>query len=229
MFKEIARRYLRHVKLKRRLPNGVQIYVSPDSRLQYLKGSFDLDLSELANRFVNEESVVWDIGANCGTMAFNASRAKQIVALEADPFLVTMLQDSTALNGVDIKIVAAAAFSRNSLAEFSIAKYGRASNHLTVAGGRSQTGGERARLLVPTISLDSLLEQFHPPTFLKIDVEGAEVEVLKGAARVLGEFKPVIYYEAENATADECSWLLQEAGYNVSKGYDHLNWLAIPR
>jgi hypothetical protein len=58
-------------------------------------------------------------------MAFNAAKAKQIVAVEVDPFLVGLLQQSVVLSGVPVKILAAAAFSHVSIAEFSIAKRAR--------------------------------------------------------------------------------------------------------
>ena len=86
MLRTIAERLMRNRKVRRRLPNGVQIYLSPDSQLKYLKRTFDTDLSELASKFVNASSAVWDVGANCGVMAFSAKGARQIVAIEADPF-----------------------------------------------------------------------------------------------------------------------------------------------
>jgi FkbM family methyltransferase len=228
MLRSVAERLMRNRRIKRRLPNGVPIYVSPDSQLKYLKRNFDADLAEMAEKFVTNSSVVWDVGANCGIMAFNAAKARQIVAIEADPFLAYLIQESVALNGVPVTVVTAAAFSRPSLAEFSIARRGRASNYLTDVGGRSQTGGERSRIVVPTITLDSLLERFDPPTFIKMDVEGAEVEVLEGAQRILKEARPIVYYEAVASTLDRCSQILTSAGYTVTKGAE-MNWLAEPQ
>lgn len=228
MLRSFIERLMRNRRVKRRLPNGVQIYVSPDSQLKYLKQNFDADLSEMADRFVTSSSVVWDVGANCGVMAFNAAKARQIVAIEADPFLASLIQESVALSGVPVAVVTAAAFSSPSLAEFSIARRGRASNYLTAVGGHSQSDGERARFIVPTITLDSLLERFDPPTFIKMDVEGAEVDVLEGASRILKEARPVLYFEAVAATIDRCKEILVSAGYKVTQGADS-NWLAEPR
>jgi|SRR5271166_176405 len=228
MLRTFVERLMRNRRIERRLPNGVPIYVSPDSQLKYLKRNFDADLSEMADRFVTNSSVVWDVGANCGVMAFNAAKARQIVAIEADPFLASLIQESVALNGVSVTVVAAAAFSRQSLAEFSIARRGRASNFLSAVGGRSQSGGERSRFIVPTITLDSLLELFDPPTFIKMDVEGAEIGVLEGASRILKEARPILYYEAVGSTIDRCNQILTSAGYKVTQGAE-LNWLAAPQ
>ena len=215
-------------KVKRRLPNGLTIYVSPDSQLKYLRKRFDTDLTDLAKEQVSSSSVVWDIGANCGVLAFSSSAAKQIVAVEADPFLCNLLQESMAINGVPLVVVSAAASSGNGIAEFSIAQRGRASNHLSSVSGRSQTGGERARMLVPTITLDALLDAVLPPTLIKIDVEGSEVEVLMGAKRVLNEARPMIYLETVAETHPACVRILTAADYDLIK-YDKMNWLCVPR
>ena len=132
------------------------------------------------------------------------------------------------MNGVPLALVCAAASNDNGLAEFSIAMRGRASNHLAVVGGRSQTGGERARILVPTITLDSLLDTLLPPTFVKIDVEGAEVMVLEGATRLLAEVRPVLYLETGAATHAACEKMLTDAGYALERSAE-LNWMCTPR
>lgn len=215
-------------RFKRSLPNGIRFYVSPDSQLKYMRKRFDTDLIELAERYVAEDSVVWDIGANCGVFAFSSAAAKQIVAVEADPFLCSLIQDSVRLNGVQVVLVSAAAFSENVLAEFSIARRGRASNHLSGFEGSTQTGGERSRMLVPTITLDGLLDATLAPTLVKIDVEGAEIEVLRGAERVLNEIRPILYLEIVDATRAECQRILGAAGYEMVQGAE-MNWTCLPR
>lgn len=222
----LIERALRNRWLKRRLPNGVPILVSPDSQLKYLKGSFDQDLIELCAKRVSASSVVWDIGANCGVFCFSSVKAKKIVAVEADPFLAFLLQQSVGLNGIPVNVVPAAVWDQTGLAEFAIAKRGRASNFLVAAAGHSQAGGVRGQLMVPTITLDLLLDQFGPPTLIKIDVEGAEVHVLRGASRVLAH-KPTIYIEISGHTLVECQAILQAAGYIVEP-QGGSNWLALP-
>lgn len=46
----------------------------------------------------------------------------------------------------------------------------------------------------PQIRLDSLVEGGHPPpTVMSLDVEGSEWQVLRGAERILREYKPVLF------------------------------------
>lgn len=226
--RSLIEKIFRGRKIKRRLPNGVLIYLSPDSQLKYLGRKFDEDLKKIAAERISSDSVVWDVGANCGVFSFSSSAAKSIVSVEADPFLSNLIQESIIINDLPVVLVSAAAYSESGIAEFSIAKRGRASNHLSAVAGRSQTGGERYRILVPTITLDMLLDKVPAPTFIKIDVEGAEVNVLKGATRILSEFRPTLYLETVAETHAECARILEENGYELSKGAN-MNWLCTPR
>lgn len=223
----IAEKLLRNTALPRRLPNGRKIWVSPDSQLKYLRISgFDDDLVQLAREHVHAGSVVWDIGANCGVFAFSAVHARSVVAVEADPFLCNLLQRSVLLNGPDsVTVLAGAVSDRCGIAEFAISARGRASNHLLEHGGRSQSGGRRATLLVPTITLDAMLDELPPPTFVKIDVEGAELSVLRGATRLLSEVRPTVYIEVDGSNEQACRAILQSSGYAISGTF---NWLATP-
>ncbi|MHB8319623.1 MAG: FkbM family methyltransferase [Acidimicrobiales bacterium] len=67
---------------------------------------------------------------------------------------------------------------------FNIAKRSRSTNHLE-GFGSTQTGGIRSNVTVPTMRLDNICNSRPPPDFLTIDIEGAELEVLRGAQRLL--------------------------------------------
>ena len=227
ILRSLLEKAVRGKMVKRRLPNGAKIYVSPDSQLKYLKRKFDTDLTELAKSHVNSQSVVWDVGSNCGVLAFSSAGARQIIAVEADPFLCNMLQRSVELSGIDVIVVAAAAYSEPSLAMFSIANRGRASNHLSAFKGSTQSKGDRGQILVPTIRLDDLLDRLLPPTLIKIDVEGAELHVLAGAKRILRDVRPIFYIESGDETRDSCHRIFQDAGYGMELGAE-MNWICTP-
>ncbi len=50
-----------------------------------------------------------------------------------------------------------------------------------------------------TVALDGFLQQekLRPPDFLKLDVEGAELKALEGAAQILAEHHPLLLVEME--------------------------------
>jgi FkbM family methyltransferase len=203
---------------------GAQLYVSPDAQLKYLKpgaNAFDMDLLRLAQDHVKSDSVVWDVGANVGVFTFAAAGLAtqgRVFAIEADSWLVELIRRSCRLpanRALHITVLPAAVSATNGVAEFVIARRGRASNYLAVAGGWSQTGGERERTHVPTLTLDSLLDSFPTPTFLKIDVEGAEAMVLRGAVRLLNDVRPALYIEVGQENSEEVTGLLQASNYRL--------------
>lgn len=216
------------IVIRRRLPTpfaAARIYTSPEGGLRYLKprmDSVDPVLMRLVTEIVRPGNTVWDIGANIGLFSFAAAVAAgpggYVLSVEPDTILVRLLRRSAAAgpHHAPVEVFPAAVAEKCGVARFCIARRNRSTNHL--AGfGTTQTGGIRAAELVPTISLDSLADHFPPPDVIKIDVEGAEAEVLKGAAAVLRAHPRVICEVAgENAVAVRD--LLGESGYTLYDG-----------
>ena len=67
-----------------------------------------------------------------------------------------------------------------------------------------------------TVSLDFLLDYFPAPSVLKIDVETAEVGVLRGASRLLRTVRPVIWCEVAADNSETVSELLDQGAYELS-------------
>jgi FkbM family methyltransferase len=216
-----GRVFRRHIDVAgRRMP----IHITPDAQLKYMKpGStaFDQDLVQLAIDRLRPDSIVWDIGANVGTFTVAAAAIAEpgrVIAIEADVWLAEILY-RTAAEAVyrgRIEVLPCAVSSATGIASFHIAKRGRASNALAEAGGRSVMGGVRQSRLVPTLTCDELLRHLPAPALVKIDVEGAEVMVLEGAARLLAEARPAIYIESGAETAPGVRRILEGAGYELA-------------
>lgn len=252
MLKAIIERLSRNRSFKRRLPsrfNYTPLYVSPDSQLKYLKlgeNAFDAGLLKIVDWYIDETSIVWDVGANVGVFTFaSASVAKKgyTLAIEADIWLAGLLRKSLLLkenSELNIEVLPCAIAHQDGVASFLIAQRGRASNSLEITGSRSQAGGIREKITVPTLKLDTLLDFISPPNFLKVDVEGAEAVVLNGATKLLTEIRPTIYIEVGNKTNTEVSSILIEKDYLLFDGSKPIkeqetinscayNTLAIPR
>jgi len=78
------------------------------------------------------------------------------------------------------------------------------------------------------ITLDKYAENHDHPTVIKIDVEGAEIPVLRGATGLIEEEMPELFIEIHpeykhpvDDGKSKVIRLLQEAGYNVSVAMDH--------
>lgn len=207
---------------------GARVYVSPDARLRYLKRNIrDADPvlfnQALALALVEPGSRVWDLGANVGLFAFSAAGLSglhgRVLAVEADPWLFSLLQRSRAatvarLHSVaPVDLLCAAVADRAPIARFSIAARGRAAN--AVDGfGSSQTGGSRESIMVGQVTLDSILEHSFVPDIVKIDVEGAELLVLRSGSALL-QARPLILVEVMAVNAGPVADLFRAASYEL--------------
>ena len=139
--------------------------------------------------------VVWDVGANIGvhTLAF-AKNAKQVIAFEANPQNFTVLKLNTQGKlAPNVKII------NKAIGAPGVDTVMVESFDETVPGnyGAARVGTEiKKGTAVECRTLDSYLMELPVPTLVKIDVEGGEVDVLKGAKAMMMIVKPVIYMEA---------------------------------
>lgn len=230
MLKTIAERLSRGRALRYRLPisyGGCRMYLTPEAGLRYwLPGRgvrADEGLLWNAAETVKPGSVVWDVGANMGLFSFAAAglagSTGRVYAFEPDAVMVSLLRRSAHLNpsAAPVEVIPCAISDTIALAQFNIAKRSRASNFLD-GFGVSQTGGVRESQTVLTVSLDWMAEQIPPPDVLKIDVEGAELNVFRGAIRLLKETQPALIFEATAGNWEEESDLLRSLGYTFFDG-----------
>jgi FkbM family methyltransferase len=230
MLRSFLERATRRTSFRRSLPTqigGTQIYVSGSAGLKYLfrpMKSVDPVLCGMAKEFVKNGHVVWDVGANIGLFSFAAAhlagRNGRVFAFEADVWLVQLLRRSASIQpstSGTVQIVPTAVAKACDLREFNIASRSRASNFL--AGyGQSQTGGVTERQAVVAVSLDWLADRLPAPDVLKIDVEGAELEVLEGGSNLLKRACPVIICEVCSERSEEVTDLLKRLGYRIYDG-----------
>ena len=116
-----------------------------------------------------------------------------------------------------ITVVPIAVASEIALRSLSIAARSRASNALSEYGS-TQMGGLEEHHVVAAFNLDWLLSKLPMPDIIKIDVEGAELEVLSNQVRMLNEVRPLIVCEVGSNTTDEITILLTSASYRLFDG-----------
>ena len=214
--------------LRRRLPaahGGHSLYVSPDAAMKLWKrdlGSVDPLLLRMAAELVRPGMTVWDLGANIGLFsfaaAFAAGPAGRVLAVEADGWLAGLIARSAReapASHAPVEALVAAVADAPGIAELCIARRGRAGNHLLRVPGSTQAGGTREVRQVAAVTLDTLLNRFPAPQVVKIDIEGAELLCLRGAARLLREIRPVIFCEVTGENAGEAGTLLRGYGYRL--------------
>lgn len=214
--------------LKRSLPaeaGGAVLFVSGRvGGLRYLlkpRRHWDSELLRIAGLLVKKGSSVWDVGANVGLFsraaAFHAGSDGVVVAMEADSEAVSLIRRSCRFRPDDhakITILPVAVSATCGFVSFEIAMRSRSANAIH-GFGSTQTGGVAESRTLPCVALDSMLEHFRPPDVLKIDVEGAELDVLRGGRRIIEVARPFIYCEVQGNTWVQVSELLERQGYRL--------------
>jgi FkbM family methyltransferase len=182
-----------------------EAYVSGGSSLKVLDPR-GLAVEAVHRRFINkwvqQDSVVWDVGANLGLFAFPAAlKASRgcVYAFEPDVDLAANLLRSLRLprnRGINISPVCLAVSNVDGAANFQISRYSRAMSKLEAAGKwHDQQVSVLETRTVATMSIDTLQKSLAPPSVIKIDVEGGEMEVLEGAELTISEHRPMILIE----------------------------------
>lgn len=134
-----------------------------------------------------KEAHIVDVGACAGSFALAAAQTQpqaRITALEPWPAAWTWLVDNRAAQFAPrwTNVQAAATDHTRKLAMHEGPKWGMSSLY-----------GQGAAVMVDGITLDGLLAG--PVTLFKLDVEGHELEALRGAERLLTKFHPRIIVE----------------------------------
>lgn len=141
-----------------------------------------------------------DIGAHWGNhAAFMAHQAKELYLFELRPDSFEVLKQNTRLwaNKCSYHNLAIGDYSGSVSYE---------QEHANNVGSTKVIEGFGSVLMVPLDTLNL------SPSFIKIDVEGYEVQVLKGAAKTIKEHRPILAIEvAENEAAINA--MMREMGY----------------
>jgi FkbM family methyltransferase len=140
-------------------------------------------------RFVPQGGLCFDVGANVGERtAIFVDLGARVVAVEPQPDCVEALR---ARFGESVEIVPAGLGSEPGEAELLVASYHTISSlsagwvAAVQRSGRFSDFSWDERRRIPLTTLDALIERFGVPDFAKIDVEGYELEVLRGLSRSL--------------------------------------------
>ncbi|WP_036047335.1 FkbM family methyltransferase [Bradyrhizobium sp. Tv2a-2] len=157
----------------------------------------------LIRQHVRSADTVCDIGANKGSFVFWLSRwcrNGRVVAFEPQPQfaqLVARLASDLKLDNVTVE--QKAAFSKPGQADLFVPK-----GHSPGASLVSKTVGasDFETISVPMVRLDDYFAQHEQISFMKVDVEGAELDVFKGAERILREQSPLLIFECESRHLD---------------------------
>jgi FkbM family methyltransferase len=159
------------------------------------------------------DDVVIDVGAHMGFFTLKvAKKVKKVIAVEPDPVNFLFLTLNVKINQLEKKVVP----HNFALGEGNCQMFLDKSGY---GGGRSRTTLERTDYRVETRTLDELVENIglDHVNLIKIDTEGNELRVLRGACEVLRKYEPdllVAAYHFPNEFHIIADYLLRY-GYNI--------------
>jgi len=169
------------------------------SRHVMLDGYWESWLTVFCARFLKPGMVAFDVGANLGyyTLLFanRIGAAGRVIAIEPNPETFELLSETVALNGYGgmTSLICAAASARAGESAELFVPLGEPKNATIAFSGNNRASELTAS--VPTVSIDALAKPLERVDFVKIDVEGAEPQVLEGMAATIERFKPTILLE----------------------------------
>lgn len=201
-----------------RVPFGInrgRLWIRGAANAPEWLGLYEYAKQRALSRLVRPGENVCDIGANAGFYTLALSRmvgpGGNVVAFEPLPQNLRKLRRHLDLNKIDNVMVSPSALSdRIGAVAFEI-------------GDSDFTGhiaaNTRGNFEVPMTTLDQFIVEhaMADPTFLKIDVEGAEGKVLAGARALIARSHPTMLIAIHgDEAAHECFSILDHDGYEMT-------------
>jgi FkbM family methyltransferase len=227
----IPRDTLTWVQVRQGLAAGIWLRLNPRTGHAVVEGQGEPEVQKALQEHLSPGMTFYDLGANIGFFSLLAARivgaSGHVVAFEADPENAARLREHAQRNRFSWLAV------EEKAVWFETGRVSFARSDPAISPdrglGRVASSEGAATIEVAALSLDDCLARHPKPDFIKCDVEGAELEVIRGALHVLSANHPVVVCEMhgeENrrAAVDELSRL----GYACSAcGERHA--LALPR
>jgi FkbM family methyltransferase len=193
------------------------------NRLAYRGFRYEPELGSLLAMFRDLPYTLIDCGANFGywslLAAHEALGGHRVLSIEASPTTLQGLHRNVAASHsrIEVRANAIAERSGEQMTLFERGSHAGASLHKQWLGNDRPLSGA---FTVETVSIDDLMAQASPavtdPVLVKLDVEGVEIDALKGAVRTLHGDSLVIFEEyGEDRECRVAAYVLGELDLEV--------------
>ena len=218
----------RVVRLRLRPLGGREVLLRPstsdaDTVWGTFAGAYHLPPPE-----VSDPALIWDLGANIGlTMADMAVRhpAARIVGVELDHENAELARRNVAPWAERCQVIEAAVWPEDGELRYHRLAGGTAGHHVADLPDGSDDAGVVG---APAISLDTLLARSGPDAvvdYAKVDVEGAERQLLRGDAHWAARVRTITVEVHEPYTVAECEQDLRALGFRTR--VDPRHWACV--
>jgi FkbM family methyltransferase len=171
---------------------GLRLCILPQTEKYYWTGLHEPHVQEALQRELRPGSVFWDVGAHIGFTSLIASRLVgpngRVEAFEPFPPNVERLAGSVGLNGFDnVTVHPLAIANRDGTALFHL--------HKSSLQGSLVEDPSAAAIEVACETMDMVARRLPRPDLIKVDAEGAELDVLQGGRQFLMTVRPRLIVE----------------------------------
>jgi FkbM family methyltransferase len=228
-------------RIVRGLASGYRICVSPAENLGCLVGTTEPHLQRAIRKYVATGDTVYDIGANIGYVSLSLAKrvglGGRVIAFEPVPRNIALLRTNIANNQLsNIRVFDVAVSDRQGEAIIRILD-----NFSMASLAWHKNDPSAIELVVKTVAIDDLVRAgvLPEPSFVKIDVEGAEGSALLGMRRTIAAARPVVFIESSDVGRETTWQLLCDLGYRCQAAitgkwvqafeqYRHSDFLWVP-
>ena len=202
---------------------------------------FDRKVYENAIKHVKENTIVLDVGANFGQLSVLLSKCKknvEVYSFEASKYIFEILKKNVQINNANVKLfhnlVGNETEQEFFIRKLNISKFNTYGSNMiekTEIKNENNTNIEK----INSIKIDDIFFD-KKISFMKIDVQGYDLEVLKGSKKtIIKQQMPIIFeYEEDfakdfNYTFKNFESFINEINYKISIQIDKSNYLILPK
>lgn len=210
------------------LPNGTVIWArlsDTQGAWLYVYGTTEFYGTSLVRALIRDGDTVIDVGANLGEYTLLAAKCVgpkgQVLAFEPHPETYDLLSRSVTSNGLDNVALCRIALSDVSGHAYLETPNAANSGQVTLTAQMLDESRNGHLLEVQCDRLDAIVEREHIThvALVKLDVEGFEPAVLRGAERLLARDKPLVFWEVNDFTQSEYGFTAPSMEVLLGMGY----------
>jgi len=163
-----------------------------------IANQYEKKFIDLLSQLVQPDDIIIDVGANEGyislCLAASLKRKCQIIAIEPHPVNVKRLRKNIQINSLDkiISVIPVGAGNRSDFLTFyGDGLWGTFSNNI-------EWYSEKESIQIPIKPFDDIIYkelQLEKLSFVKLDVEGFELQAAEGFKKALADFRPLVSFE----------------------------------
>lgn len=183
----------------------------PIQRAHRSAAFYEAEELALLKTHVKKGATFVDIGANVGNHTLYAAMflgAKRVIPAEPNPLALRLLLINVMMNGVEDRVDTRGLGV--GLSDAAGVGFGMEARHKNLGAAKMLAGQGDLTVLTG----DALLAE-DTPSFIKIDVEGMEMQSLAGLTATIARCRPMMLIEVDQANYDAFDAWLSENAYSV--------------